>query len=117
MFTAYVTATRDNLSRYFFYSNYSNGGRMGRKLVRRKGIRGNLMHENGLGVESAKARTFFGSELKESQPQDPGAKPAPGTPGSQLLNKGFNGGNAVIQIFLLYLHSVAIDRRFPGLQM
>jgi hypothetical protein len=42
------------------------------------------MHENGLGVQSAKARTFSGSELKESQPQDPGAKPAPGAPGRVL---------------------------------
>src|SRR5277367_4134144 len=81
MFTVYVTATRDNLSRYSLCSNDSNGGRMERKLVRGIGIRGNLVHENGLGVDSAKARVLFGSELRKSQHQDPGAKPAPGAPG------------------------------------
>ena len=37
MFTVYVTATRDNFSRYFLYSNDSNGARMGRKLIRGRG--------------------------------------------------------------------------------
>jgi hypothetical protein len=87
MFTVYVTATRDNLSRYSLCSNDSNGVRMGRKLVRGIGIRGNLGHENGLGVDSAKARIFFGSELRKSQPQDPGAKPAPGAPGGPIWRR------------------------------
>jgi hypothetical protein len=48
---------------------------------------------------SAKSRTFFESELKESQPQDPGAKPAPGAPGTRQndsemsrLSSGFLSG-------------------------
>jgi hypothetical protein len=43
-------------------------------------MRENLVHENGHGVGSAMARTFFWSDLRKSQPQDPGAKPAPGAP-------------------------------------
>jgi hypothetical protein len=78
MFTVYVTATRDNSSRYFLCSNDSNGMRMGRKLARVIGIRGNLVHESGLDAGSARARIFFGSELRKSQSQDPGAKLALG---------------------------------------
>jgi|GEM_PF-3609624 len=40
MFTVYVTATLDNLSSYFLYSNDSNGVRVGRKLIRGMGIYG-----------------------------------------------------------------------------
>ena len=54
MFTVYVTATRDNLSRYFLYSNDSNGMRMGRKLIRGMGMGGNLVRENGLCVVPVK---------------------------------------------------------------
>ena len=50
MFTVYVTATRDNFSRYFLYSNDSNGARMGRKLIRGRGMGGNLVRENGVCV-------------------------------------------------------------------
>jgi hypothetical protein len=42
-FTVYVTATRDNVSRYFSCSNDSNGLRMGRKLIRGMGMGGNLV--------------------------------------------------------------------------
>jgi hypothetical protein len=42
-FMVYVTATRDNLSRYFLCSNDSNGVRMGRKLIRGMGMGGNLV--------------------------------------------------------------------------
>jgi len=34
MFTAYVTASRDNTSRYLLYSNNSSGALMGRELIR-----------------------------------------------------------------------------------
>jgi hypothetical protein len=50
MLTVHVTASRDNLSRYFLCSNDSNDGRVGRKLVRGMGMRGNLVRGNGVCV-------------------------------------------------------------------
>jgi hypothetical protein len=50
MFTVYVTATRDNVSRNFLYSNDSNSVRMGPKLIRGRGMDRNLVRENGVGV-------------------------------------------------------------------
>jgi hypothetical protein len=50
MFTVYVTATRDNVSRNFLYSNDSNSVRMGPQLIRGRGMDRNLVRENGVGV-------------------------------------------------------------------
>ena len=50
MFTVYVTATRDNVSRNFLYSNDSNSVRMGPKVIRGRGMDRNLVRENGVGV-------------------------------------------------------------------
>ena len=50
MFTVYVSASRDNVSRYFLYSNDSNDGRMGRKLLGGMGMSGNLVREKDFGV-------------------------------------------------------------------
>jgi hypothetical protein len=47
-FTVYVTATLDNLSRYFLCSNDSNGVWMGRKWIRGMGMGGNLVRGNGV---------------------------------------------------------------------
>jgi hypothetical protein len=52
MLTLDDTATRDNLSSYFSYSNNSNGERMGRKWIRGMGMRGNLVLENGVWARS-----------------------------------------------------------------
>jgi len=60
MFTVYVTATSDNLSRYSLYSNDSNGVRMGPKLLRGMGMDGNFVRENCAGVGSARVRSFRG---------------------------------------------------------
>jgi hypothetical protein len=64
MFTVYVTATRDNLSRYMLCSNDSNGGWMERKLIRRTGMRGNLVRENGVCARPVVASE--GSEVKSA---------------------------------------------------
>lgn len=47
MFTAYITATWDNLSSYLLFSTHSNQAYMRRKLMRRMGMGGNLARENG----------------------------------------------------------------------
>ena len=64
MFMVYVTASRDNLSRYFSCSNDSNGGRMGRKLIRGMGMGGNLVRENGVCARPVAASE--GSEIKSA---------------------------------------------------
>jgi hypothetical protein len=58
MFTLCVTATRDNLSRYFLCSNDSNGARMGRKLIGGMGMRGKLVRGNDGCVGSVKPCIF-----------------------------------------------------------
>ena len=63
-FTVYVTATRDNLSRYFLCSNDSNGMRMGRKLIRGMGMDGNLVRGNGVCAGPVVASE--GSEVKSA---------------------------------------------------
>jgi hypothetical protein len=52
MFTVHVTASHDNVSSYFLYSNYSNEVRLRCKLIRGMGMRGNLVRENGYCVRS-----------------------------------------------------------------
>jgi hypothetical protein len=64
MFTVYVTATRDNVSRYFLCSNDSNGVRMGRKWLRGMGMRGNLVRGNGVCARPVAASK--GSEVKSA---------------------------------------------------
>jgi|HubBroStandDraft_5_1064220.scaffolds.fasta_scaffold1801581_1 hypothetical protein len=64
MFTVYVTATRDNLSRYFLCSNDSNGVRMGRKWLRGMGMRANLVRGNGVCARLVVASE--GSEVKSA---------------------------------------------------
>ena len=60
------TATHDNFSSYFLYSNDSNGARMRRKLIREMGMRGNLVRENGAGVRGVKASSFRGERSQNS---------------------------------------------------
>jgi hypothetical protein len=64
MFTVYVTASCDNLSRYFLCSNDSNGGRMRRKWLRGRGMDRNLVRENGVCARLGQARRFSGGEVK-----------------------------------------------------
>ena len=64
MFTVYVTATRDNLSRYFLCSNDSNDMRMGRKLLSGMGMDGSLVRENGVCARPVVASE--GSEVKSA---------------------------------------------------
>jgi|HubBroStandDraft_1064217.scaffolds.fasta_scaffold553298_1 hypothetical protein len=64
MFTAYPTMTLDDLSSYFLCSNDSNGKRIGRKLNRGMGMRGNSVLENGgCGVRLSRGGSE-GSEVK-----------------------------------------------------
>ena len=63
-FTVYVTATRDNLSKYFLCSNDPNGARMEPKLIRGMGMDGNLVRGNGVCARPVVASE--GSEVKSA---------------------------------------------------
>jgi hypothetical protein len=65
MFTVYVTATLDNLSSYFLYSNDSNGRNLRRKSLRGMGMHGNLVRENGVCVDPGKLRRFRGERSQD----------------------------------------------------
>jgi hypothetical protein len=64
MFTVYVTASRDNLSRYFLCSNDSNGVRMGPELIKGMGMDGNSVRGNGVCAGPVVASE--GSEVKSA---------------------------------------------------
>ena len=72
MFTVYVTATLDNLSSYFLYSNDSNGRNLGRKLLRGMGMHGNLVRENGVCVDPGKLRGFRGERNQDLHAENRG---------------------------------------------
>jgi hypothetical protein len=64
IFTVNVTATCDNLSRYFLCSNDSNDMRMGRKLLSGMGMDGSLVRGNGVCARPVVASE--GSEVKSA---------------------------------------------------
>lgn len=65
MFTVDFTATSDNLSRYFFSSNDSNGLHVGCKLIRGMGMQGNMVRKNGVCAGLGSARWDLECRLRD----------------------------------------------------